>query len=77
MNKRKLIAKETRRLSNGTTYLTKGKIYKILKEEGKTYRVIDDIGREYGYWKWRFETLSCVACISRKCNSCPINKESK
>jgi hypothetical protein len=57
--------------------LTKGKIYEVRRDESECYRVIDDTGKDYGYYKRRFKTLSCDICSSRKCNSCELNKGTK
>jgi hypothetical protein len=75
----KVVSKETVHtdMAPGRSYLTKGKIYDVLDQCSSTYNIIDDTGCRANYWKSRFNPLDCGICNDRKCNSCPVDKETK
>lgn len=55
--------------------ISKGKIYKMIRETSSHYMVIANDEKLREFYKHRFQVLECKSCTYRKCNSCPVDKE--
>lgn len=69
---RKLITVNVR----GCSSITKGRVYISSHYFSDLCCVLDDYDHKRWFKTHRFtELLDCKECTSRKCNSCPISKE--